>query len=353
MTYRNCFFYTLALAGFVGCAASCANLMSCELPDTGRVTVMSYNTQTFFDADECGNEFDEFKGGKSAWSEERYLARLDQLKEAIVLGGEASGMCPGVGPDVVVLQEIENAGVLRDIGGRFTSAGAYPYAAFVPQESGGAFSIGLLSRFPVVAVRAHQTVSGGVFLRPLVEAVLDVRGTELTVFAVHWKSKSGDESSAELRLEQEVLLDRRIRALEAVCPGALWIACGDFNQTMDEFTVLSGYANGWNFFAVPESKPVLSSAVVSGKSTSGIPVSGLSASGVCGSYYYNGAWEGIDHFFASCSLVDGSDAEIGGFRTVYGGRLLASSGEPARYEIFSGKGYSDHLPVVIAIEAWN
>lgn len=334
MTYRNCFFYAPLLAGCIGCAASCANLASCALPDTGRVTLMSYNAQTFFDAEECGSEFEEFKGGKSAWSEERYIERLERLKDAIVLSGEESGMCPGAGPDIVVLLEIENEGVLRDIGGRFSSFGAYPYAVFAPQENGGAFSIGILSRFPVVSVRTHQTFSGGVFLRPLVETVLDVRGRELTVFSAHWKSKAGDggDVSSLLRRAQEELLDKKIRLLEEGSPGALWIACGDFNQRLEEFSALSRFANGWE------------SPLTSGS---------LSHSAAGGSYCYQGRWEEIDHIFVPDSLVDGTGIEAGGFAPVSGGKLVGSSGEPAGYEVFSGKGYSDHLPVVIAIEAWD
>lgn len=337
MTFRNSFFCVssgfLWLVFYAFCTVSCAQFFSCASQNVERVTVMSYNAQTFFDAFESGTEFDEFKGNKSTWSAEKYSARLDRLKEVLLLGGRACGMAPNKSPDIVVLQEIENEAVVRDIVNRFQGSNTYAYAAFVPPDAQGAFSIAVLSRYRIDSVKAHQCESSGVSLRPLVEVSLSIDGKSCTVFAVHWKSKAGSSASeaggARLRLAQEHLLWSRIKALESKPEGALWFACGDFNQTSEEFTVLNDYEFGLSEYAVQLGVEQL------------------------GSYQFNGVWEHIDHFFVSKLLQDGIAEEAKGFCIVSDAKIKTSSGAPFRFDVFSGKGYSDHLPVVMTIENWN
>lgn len=325
------FFRALVVAFFV--FTSCDSFVSCALPDSGRVTIMSYNAETFFDAFEDGVEFDEFKGGKSAWSQERYATRLDRLKEVIFICGSVCGLMPKASPDIVVLQEIENERVLRDISARFTGANTYSYATFIKDGETSAFGIGVLSKYPITSISSHQIESFGVSLRPLLEVCVKAKNKEITIFAVHWKSKSGGDIYNYLRTDQENLLLERIALVELRNPEALWFACGDFNQTLHEFKKLQSYANIW--------KVEFS------------PFYGLDARLLgSGSYYYAGAWEGIDHFFFSNTLVDSSGIDLVKTQVVTDSKLLTAGEIPNRYDVFSGKGYSDHLPIIAVLDGF-
>ena len=83
-------------------------LFSCELEDRdadsvaasgeNQLYVVSWNVQTFFDAQTSGLEYAEFRGSKSIWSQQLYEHRLERLLDAI----------EEIDADVLVLQEIEN-----------------------------------------------------------------------------------------------------------------------------------------------------------------------------------------------------------------------------------------------------
>jgi endonuclease/exonuclease/phosphatase family metal-dependent hydrolase len=342
MHIRNCFFFhAVALAALF--ATSCAGAVSCTPLSGDKITVMEYNAQAFFDATETGSEFAEFRGAKTKWNAERYGVRLDRLREAILLAGEASGAAGDRGPDVAVLAEIENEGVVRDLCNRMPRNAGYRYAAFAPPGKGSAFGCAVISRLPMSAVTVHSleaaaaglSGAGSTVLRPLLEVRLDAGETPLVVFAAHWKSKSGDGESAGLRAAQEDVLLARIREIEAREPGMFWLACGDFNQKLDEFSGLNRFVNPWSeWLAGCEAGSV---------------------SGPAGTYWYDGNWETIDHFFlpegSTDTAVSGSPGfRLGAFRVIAPARLLDKKSHPAKYEVYSGYGYSDHLPIMVTLE---
>lgn len=352
MPHRNFFFVerpgepvfvrpTLGMPAFVFSAlvlslvvASCGVLSPMRDTAGARITVMTWNTQTFFDAVESGTEFDEFRGGANGWNAERYGARLDRLRAVIELCGRRAGEEPGAGPDIAVLEEIENEGVVRDICNRLSQRTTYRFAAFVPPAGASAFGSAVLSRLPITGVTAHNVdpePSGStdpLALRPMLEVSLRLGEETLTVFAVHWKSKSGSDvaSSARARLAQERLLADRIAALEV--HDALWIACGDCNQRYDEFTLLGRYVNCWDDWLEK-----CSSGAVAGPS---------------GSYYFHETWETIDNVF-----LPGAVWTVQDFRVVSEPPIADSDLLPNRFDAFSGKGVSDHLPLVLALEKRN
>ena len=45
--------------------------------------VVSWNVQTFFDAQTSGLEYSEFRGSKSIWSQQLYEHRLERLLDAL------------------------------------------------------------------------------------------------------------------------------------------------------------------------------------------------------------------------------------------------------------------------------
>jgi len=340
MNFRCCFF----LSGIVNALGLCFfSLTLCAFPLTGcdsslvshspeakRFCLMTYNTQAFFDAVEDGSEFSEYRGTRSKWSKEKYVLRLDRLREVLLLCGAEAGMGREKSPDIAVLQEIENDRVLRDICNRLPRQAAYPWAVFVPPAPGCAFGTAVLSRFPVESVTVHNIAETGPALRPLLEVRLRLGETPLVVFAVHWKSKSDDDDTAPIRAAQEALLSARIEALEQAESGTLWIACGDFNQRRDECVGMARWHNCWDTW-------------LERCDAGWIP-------GPAGSYCFQSRWETIDNIFYADSLHDGHGLEIGDFEVVSRAPLLDGDSTPARYELYNGSGYSDHLPLLLEVK---
>ena len=318
MKIRSCPFFALVLSLLF---SACSLSSSCDLPRRGTVTLMTWNAQAFFDASENGCEFAEYRGSGSVWSAARYVTRLDRLREVLFLAGRLASLGPDRSPDLVVLQEIENSGVIRDICNRLPASGRYREAVFVPPPAGCAFGSAILSRYPLRSWSAHTVDSLGIPVRPLVEAEFLVDGIPLTVFAVHWKSKAGDASDGGVRFAQERLLAERIAALRARSPGEAFIACGDFNQRLEEFTLLEDASNPWVDW-------------LDACATGQVP-------GPAGSYWYDGAWETIDHIFYGGIILCS-------FTVVSSPPAVTPEQVPARYVIGTGAGYSDHLPLVLS-----
>lgn len=318
--FRNIFF---VLAGVL--AISCG----CEMSDAGkssdRLRVMTWNTQLMFDGVDDGSEFSEYSVANGSWSAEKYKIRLARLCEGIILCGAASGMGPKTAPDIIVLQEIENERIVYDLCNRLPQRNGHRHGVFVPPSAGSAFGSAVLSRYPVTSVTAHSADCGNEPVRPILEVALDIRGVPLTVFAVHWKSKTGTGEGTGIRKIQEKLLLERMNILSGENPGTMFLACGDFNQMPHEFSLLGGYINSWS---LPPDKQML-------------PYEGT--------YWYNDGWEAIDHFIFPHHLCDGIVPDVEQVLLVTGEPLLNEHRIPARYELYSGAGYSDHLPLVLTV----
>lgn len=318
MTLRNCFFLPLCFALAFVCV-SCAQPASCTAQSSNRITLMSWNTQLFFDPYINGSEYAQYTDPNSRWNVDTYRTRLDRLCEVVLSAGLALGEGPQKGPDFVVLQEIENARVVEDICNTLPFKSKYEIAVFVPPEKGVAFGTAVLSRLPVIRVTSHTVAVSHTGVRPLLHCEFQFQESTFHLFCVHWKSKYGKNDSSSIRLLQENLLIEQLKNLELQNPHYMALSCGDFNQTEEEFTLMNEYWNPW----------------------------GEIAGG--GSYYYQGNWERIDHVFCSPVLHNNEGVEATGFKALKDAKFLTSGGLPARYELYNGKGYSDHLPILIEI----
>lgn len=312
----------------------CTNVFLSQNIEKDEISIVSYNVQTFFDAIEDGNEFQEFKGPKSKWSKERYADRILRLKDTVKLAGTGLGLSKNDIPDILILQEVESQIVLDDFCKQLPWGNSYKYAVFIPPKKDGAFSTALLSKFPIIETRVFNVYSGRTYLRPLIETRIKIGDSsavnELVILNVHWKSKVGTSDSASLRRMQEEQAYKRLMELKSTEPQTPFIICGDFNQTLDEFSLLSELNNCWNIEAYQN-------AVKEG-------------SQCAGSYFYKGEWQGIDHFFYSDNLNDGKDLDLNFFCVINLAPLLNEEGTPKKYTVKNGKGYSDHLPIGIILK---
>ena len=336
------FFACIAVGVFFLQCTRCTPLTDRQFNEP--VTLVTYNTQTFFDAIEDGSEFKEYKGSKSRWTEQKYRTRLERLKDTMFAAGEKLTGKKDRLPDIVVLQEVENSRVVEDFCKQLPSEENYPYAV-CPPASKDAFTTVILSKYPIEQYFLHRLhIEQKVALRPLTEALLNTGSKDkprlLTVFSVHWKSKTGGSGSAAIRAQQEAQLIRKITEHREKNPHIPFIVCGDFNQTLEEFNQLNDFPVCWGISSYrAETKE---------------------GSQPDGSYYFKNSWEKIDHIFYEGNADDYAGTEtVPDTGTAYIQPLLffvlyepplIEDGKPVRYNVLTGKGYSDHLPLGFRFE---
>jgi endonuclease/exonuclease/phosphatase family metal-dependent hydrolase len=337
----------------VGCRCSLAS------PGTVKeIRIVSYNVHNLFDAEESGKEYPEFRPSKGTWSKELYAKRLANTVEAVRSLSEAEGGRRPKEPDILCLQEIENANVLADLAAHF-GRGAYRYWAMSgPDES--IIHTGLLSRFPIAAVHTHSVVDAWGFgpLRDILEVELDLgSGEKVLLFVCHWKSKSEGEKETEAgRRAAASLVVQRIREVQAERPSLPIVVCGDFNESPDEY------------LRVGRSYPT---AIM--PSGLGVPPTAAEGEPLC----VSGTWEGLeggeklalynpwaeipdgfsitfrekreqfDSFFLSAALHDGEGLEYERFDVADAPMLFDANGKPLEWK--ENEGYSDHLPVELTL----
>ncbi|HOJ99819.1 MAG TPA: endonuclease/exonuclease/phosphatase family protein [Termitinemataceae bacterium] len=69
-----------------------------------------------------------------------------------------------------------------------------------------------------------------------------------------------------------------------------------------------------------------------------------------GSYWYKGAWETIDHVLLHSSLGDGKGWEFASFGVAQQTPFVNEEGYPVAYNPQTGKGVSDHLPLLVVLK---
>lgn len=279
------------------------------------VSVGTWNMQTFFDARTQGTEYSDFKGER--WSEDAYKERV--LKAASAL--------KKIDCDLIVLEEVENEGVLFDLYNElctgFSLKKPYKYACF-EREEGASFGVALLSRYEILSVKSHSVdvrpFSSRRSTRPILESRVKIKKDCVTVFSNHWKSRLGGGNVVRAVQEKALALS----CSRCIGDGEKVIACGDFNSDISEFSSLENAVSLRSY----------------GENTTKMRSVWLSFPEVeSGSYFFRGKWERIDHIFFSPNL------ECLSFCVFDTSPFVNDKGEIDRYSVSLGKGLSDHLPL--------
>lgn len=320
---------------FLSCSSEGFNSTSQSKKNTGPAkadfTLCSWNLQTFFDGVTDGCEYSNFKSS-AKWNQEKYEIRLKRLCQVL----------KSLDADIFALEEIENEGIIQDIanyfaGNSWNADKNWNYASF-SKSKGSAIGCAIISRYPLYALKNHSLDirsedSSQPSMRPIMEVCADVKGREVVIFVNHWKSKAGGgESSQVWRKWQEKVLAGRILEV-SLNAGPACIICGDFNQDSEEFqTDFTGFEKGWNTIFDDCVKVYSPWYEADGSYATEI-----------GSYYYGSQWERIDHIFSF------GKAEISDFSPKAESPWANENGLPLSYKIYTGEGYSDHLPVMAKI----
>lgn len=334
-------------------------LLACIAACSSGLTVLCWNVENLFDDVDDGTEFPDFDPGRGRWDAESFRLRVDTVAEAIraaVAGG----------PDVLVLQEVENENALRALAAVALKDLGYAWTAIVAKPDLPA-NVAVASRVPIARVHTiGVSAYGANELRDLLEVEIEQDGHRLHVFNNHWKAKSGGARQTEAwRIEAAGKLGRRIREILAADPSADIIAAGDFNESVDEWRAV-GRAYQVALVPVDDGPPAgfFASSILLADDPGGAGVRGPIlalyepwyevAAAERGSYSYQGRWETVDHVLMSPGLFDdrGYRYRAGSFRVVRLPFLLNDNGTPKRWSGLSGRrGYSDHLPLLVTLDA--
>lgn len=330
--------------------------MACESAPAKEhgLLIMSYNLQTLFDPVDQGGEYDDFSVSKGSWNEDLYKTRIKALSAAILGASFPPGS--GEGPDVLVVQEAENARVLRDLA---AALGDYPYIIAAPEEE-STLACGILSRIPVTASRAHRVrkpeLAPASVPRFILEVELQTDAGRIIVMASHWKSKLGGAQETEPERQAAAALISSLVGMRLTAdPCCAIIVAGDCNENPDEYERVEGaYPTA---FMSPDAGPGYWLLITGSKedlrpgSEPPILYCPWYESGGY-SYRFQGNPERIDHLLLSPGLALGQRAWLtfDSFSAEPPEFLVSSSGQPLAWDTGSAKGYSDHLPIRVRLK---
>ena len=341
---------------FLGCVMSGEGAESRAANNS--VAIMTWNLQLLFDDIEEGTEFGEFTES-SGWNREKYAARLNVIAKAI---GELERA-----PDIIAVQEVESARVVADLADSL-SAHRYGWTHFA-RLPGMSLGVGLLSRYPLEQAISHSIdIDGDIAPRPILEAKVNLPESPLLLFACHWKSKLGGEDKTEsTRQASARVIIRRMRELAETDPQIPVIVLGDLNATHDEFERNGGtmmralmpdnpaaaeFARAWgnepqlDFLVISHDKPPEAKHFPDGTFAFYSP---WTVEKEDGSYFFRNSWETIDHFLLSSQLFDGIGWQFHDSQVVKVPPFATYAGLPNAYNPRTGRGVSDHLPLMLLL----
>ncbi len=333
-------------------------LVLCTAAPAAALSLMSWNVQNLFDDVRDGTEYREFNPGRGSWNTAAFLQRIRSLSEAL------RKVVPG-GPDVLLLQEVENENALKQFLDRGARGMGYSWHTLAPKR-GLAATVAIVSRLPIARVRIHAVKpwKASEPVRDILEAQVEVNGHTLYVLNNHWKAKTeGVKATEASRKEAAAVLSARIREILAAEPAADIVAGGDFNENVDE------YARTGRRYAtalMPAGETAAGSEALVCLSPSP-PVEGSSDprcilyepwfeidAASRGSSSWQKEWLTADHILLSAGLFDraGWHYRRGSFSAARLPFLLDERGFPRRWTARgSTQGISDHLPVVLTLDS--
>lgn len=350
----------ILLVGILCGLMSTSALASDPSPSCKRATLMAYNVENLWDAVNDPDQGDytylpkalkdqlpmkKLCAGKSGfrlkeclnldWTEAKYHAKLSAIHKVVMAFNE------GKGPDVLVMEELENRRVLEDLRDRELGADGFKYLAHFESPSDRGIDVGILSRLPIIRSEKHKvdlgSVPGGSDTRDILEAEVEACGSRLVIAANHWPSLAHPTEAR--RVAAKVLESVADSAIER---GVAFVAAGDFNTlpTEDPNPIAGEIAGD------AESLPLIDFNPVTVDSR--FPPA---------THYYQGEWSPLDRILVSKEVLDDQvDWAVGpaGFAIftpdfVFTVDPKTQKRIPNRFDFDKGVGYSDHLPVTIEL----
>lgn len=343
MSKRNIIISLILLVLLFGCSCDLENSQSKE------IMVMTYNVQNLFDAYVSGTEYPEFtpEGG---WNGQLYRLRLERTAQAITQGHTLV-------PSIVLLQEVENSQVVKDLVELHLKKYRFNYMACTSDEE-SAIQVAIVSCYPIKEARIHS-IQG---VRSVLETHIDVMGNPLIIFTLHAKSRiGGAEESEPLRVATANAISKRTEELLQNNNFLPIIIGGDFNESADSFYREEG---AFEHALIP-----LTALSHLSETPKGLIVTGSAPPNGCwytnwldpnmllhtdspGSYYYKGVWESFDQLLLSPAFFDNYGVEFKNSYVASFAPLVDQKGRPNSWDSAKRSGFSDHLPTAILLSGF-
>jgi endonuclease/exonuclease/phosphatase family metal-dependent hydrolase len=315
-----------------------------ELSFAGVLKVMQYNTENFFDtsfdrgtedyvylplklkqsltghADYCAQITSNYSRQQCLnldWTEDKFNRKVMNLARVI-----KSYDSTGKGPDILILQEVENLNVLNKlIRVGLNGLGRF-YPVLIEGDDSRGIDVAVISRFPVLSSRHHSVSLNGEVLdtRGVLEVVLNVEGKRVVVFANHWPSLNNpvDQRIASAKLVSKLAENRK---------EDLIIAAGDFNSNLEDNPNPLKLLEKFNDVEIDARKinPKLNP----------------------GTHYYQGSWSSLDKIFIH--QTSNLKPDLLSFEIMLRDFYMKTDSHGVKVPIDSnhqtGEGFSDHLPL--------
>ena len=274
--------------------------------------LVSYNVQLLFDSVDNGDEYSPYTLAEG-YSDALYQKRLESLSQALL-------QYQSIDPDIIVLQEIENDRVVVDVIDQYLKSRGFSYYV-VSDNPSSPIEIAIISRYKIVDAHIHSISQQ----RPIVEAVIDVRGEQIRLFALHLRSqREGFEESEKERVKSVKALSSIIDEYNNSHVPLPCIIAGDFNESITSYeqyggslqTALRPYDTLIVDDDITKGSLFVTGAIVNEKNWYSfyLDPTQMNRLSVPGSYYYQGLWESFDHILLSKEFFDnaGLEFELGG-----------------------------------------
>ncbi|PIS10807.1 MAG: hypothetical protein COT73_07440 [Bdellovibrio sp. CG10_big_fil_rev_8_21_14_0_10_47_8] len=328
--------------------------------DSNKISVMAYNVENLFDTEHDAGKDDytnlpraykkahakEMQAACQSmstdyfrkecmeldWSEEVLDTKLSRLADSIL-------QVNGRGPDILIMEEVENINVVRILNRGYLKAAGYQTEILIEAEDRRGIDVAVLSRLPLASPAEIHLIDftpnpkDPNWKKPLTRGILEAplklpNGETLYVFGFHFPSQA---NPVQERMDAVDTLNRLMSEKPA---GALMVAGGDSNIT-----------------AVEDQNTGLKRQVLSAQ----WDVSNIVGCQKCsGTHFYRNEWDFLDLLLFSPSLkpqgqgayaYDPSSIQV----MKQGQYQLQKNGTPARFNANSSIGISDHLPIYAEI----
>lgn len=252
------------------------------------------------------------------WSDAIVTKKIINLAQVI-----KSYDATGKGPDILIVQEIENKNILNRLVTKGLAGMGYQYQILIEGDDSRGIDVAVISKFPVMSAEHYSVFVNGAKLdtRGILEVKIGVEKQDVVVYANHWPSQS---NPVEHRIASAKLLNELANKVNA----DLIIAAGDFNTISTD--VPSPFAS-LDSFLDAETQARKVGTVMN-----------------AGTHFYKGGWTSLDHIFIHASSAFKPQYKT--FQIMNRPFVLKTDEHshqqvPNRFNVITGVGYSDHLAI--------
>jgi hypothetical protein len=290
----------------------------------------------------CFNEFEiDFSPESGVGDMAAFLEKYRGTTVARMLGEELDDTIRGLPVEALLLKHLEDEGMT----GYHVVTGADEADTAALGLDGArvkAHKNALFSKFPVTAVRSHETPQA----RDILEATLDVEGHPFTIFVNHWKSGASDFNSEQSRRFNAKTLRGRLEEIFRDDPAADVLLAGDFNSHYNQNLV-------YPYLGKTGVTDILGSG---GDEAATAAADGLSLYNLWfelppkerRSDAYRGQWGTLMHKMVTPGLYDNRGIQYvdNSFKVIALPENTSAAGLPRRWShAGTGGGASDHFPI--------